>query len=490
MAVTTDPNAVYYSYRGVGTNKVVTKFIDLLEEKGIPHRGSESEPINGALTAFEEKIGAANIIVIFYSQEYFESEHCMNEYANIRKYENEARKAATFFVKCGDYDINGLVYFWGGRKAKLETKQYSSLTPIESRSLVNGYYLDKTTSYCIQNLDNYFSDKLHYNKSNLQKLVEIINYQYRNLPIKYDSINYTKRTSKYINDDAPIYITYARSDSKHPGWEHIDDVVDLIKERFVEEKIQYSIDTEDIDAGDTISSFEKAIGEKPYTILVYSDKYFHSWHCMYELAEIRKNKDKKKGFVYINADNIDLTDKYLSDLEDFWDANGTKIAKIRRHNTRKLTDIESEAEKHNYYIDNILDLKSFFSDKNRLYANNLINSKDCLNDLIKTIRKKWFGQKYDSAIVEQKEVKLQAQYYEKAINILVLLPQTPDSLFNLADTYCNLANVQKNHLEDYDSAKENYNKAIEILERLPKDNTEYQYSLALAYNNLANLQTT
>ena len=32
MAVTTDPNAVFYSYRGVGTNMVVKKFIDFVKE--------------------------------------------------------------------------------------------------------------------------------------------------------------------------------------------------------------------------------------------------------------------------------------------------------------------------------------------------------------------------------------------------------------------------------------------------------------------------
>ncbi|MBP5502563.1 MAG: tetratricopeptide repeat protein [Bacteroidales bacterium] len=194
MAATTDPNAVYYSYRGVGTNTVVQKFIDLLDKKGIPHRGSESEPINGALTAFEEKIGAANIIVIFYSQEYFESEHCMNEYANIRKYENEARKAATFFVKCGDYDINGLVNHWGGQQATIKNKQFK-LTPIEDRSLANGCYLDTTTLYCVQNLDDYFSTKVRYNDNNLDVLVGLIEQKDRELRSINTSANTNNKTS-------------------------------------------------------------------------------------------------------------------------------------------------------------------------------------------------------------------------------------------------------------------------------------------------------
>jgi len=189
MAVTTDPNAVFYSYRGVGKNKVVTKFIDLLNEKGIPNRGSESEPIDGSLTDFEEKIGAANIIVIFYSQMYFESEHCMNEYANIRKYENDERKAATYYVKCDDYNVDELIRFWGGQKATLENQQSERLTTINQRTKNNGYYLDSNTSYCVQKLNNYFSEKARYNESNVLTLAELIENKYHELSNKNTTAN-------------------------------------------------------------------------------------------------------------------------------------------------------------------------------------------------------------------------------------------------------------------------------------------------------------
>ena len=188
MAVTTDPNAVFYSYRGVGTNQAVKKFIDLLDQKGIPHRGSESEPIEGALTDFEEKIGAANIIVIFYSQDYFESEHCMNEYANIRKYENETRKAATFCVKCGDFKFEDITETledcYGIKWAKFKDKNKDTLKPINRRTVDNGYYLDTNTTYCIQKLDNYFSKTARYKEDSLPTLVGLICDKYRELSSK------------------------------------------------------------------------------------------------------------------------------------------------------------------------------------------------------------------------------------------------------------------------------------------------------------------
>ena len=114
MAVTTDPNAVYISYNG-RDKQIVEKFISMLDERSIPHQESMSGPIDVSLTDFEEKIGSANIIVIFYSPDYFKSFHCMNEYANIRKNEKK-RKNSIYYVKCADFkfvDISkDLMKFW------------------------------------------------------------------------------------------------------------------------------------------------------------------------------------------------------------------------------------------------------------------------------------------------------------------------------------------------------------------------------------------
>ena len=61
----------------------------------------------------------------------------------------------------------------------------------------------------------------------------------------------------------------------------------------------------------------------------------------------------------------------------------------------------------------------------------------------------------------------------------------------MARTYYNLANLQINSLNDLSSAEDNYNKAIEIGERIRKtDNpkAEYLNQLAKAYSNLAVIQ--
>ena len=82
--------------------------------------------------------------------------------------------------------------------------------------------------------------------------------------------------------------------------------------------------------------------------------------------------------------------------------------------------------------------------------------------------------------------------HEKSISIVSKRaknnPNDSDYQNNLAIVYLNLALLQAEYLNDYNSAEINYNKSIEIREQLPKDNTYYQYGLALAYNNLAVLQ--
>jgi len=79
--------------------------------------------------------------------------------------------------------------------------------------------------------------------------------------------------------------------------------------------------------------------------------------------------------------------------------------------------------------------------------------------------------------------------YQKAIEIRKQLPKdNPKYQNNLAGVYYNLANLQQKHLQAYESAKENYQKAIEIRKQLPRDNPEYQNDLAGIYNNLAFLQ--
>lgn len=82
--------------------------------------------------------------------------------------------------------------------------------------------------------------------------------------------------------------------------------------------------------------------------------------------------------------------------------------------------------------------------------------------------------------------------YEKYIAIALKKvesnPNNSNYQDDLAIGYMNLALLQQTHINNYTSAEINYNKSIEISEKLPKDNPKYQHQLALAYDNLAILQ--
>ena len=58
----------------------------------------------------------------------------------------------------------------------------------------------------------------------------------------------------------------------------------------------------------------------------------------------------------------------------------------------------------------------------------------------------------------------------------------------LANNFMHLALLQKENLNDYNSAEKNYRYSIDLSKKLPKDNPEYQHQLALAYYHFANLQ--
>ena len=107
-----------------------------------------------------------------------------------------------------------------------------------------------------------------------------------------------------VNEGRPVYFSYARNSTKKPGWDHISDCVDELLKIFEQENIEYRLDKRDIGTGDKISDFEKEIGWKSEAVvLVFSDKYFRSPHCMYEFVQIKNpsNYTRKKGFCASRA---------------------------------------------------------------------------------------------------------------------------------------------------------------------------------------------
>ncbi len=168
-----------------------------------------------------------------------------------------------------------------------------------------------------------------------------------------------------INKGRPVYFSYARNSSRKPEWNHISDCVDNILDQFKRQNIEYRVDVRDIGSGDKISDFEKEIGwNSEVVILVFSDKYFRSLHCMYEFVQIKKAlaKHPEKHLICIRSGNVDIADtNYMIEVEHYWGDIRQEYETIEFHHLRNHSGTERAAFENNFYLDEIRELSSFFS---------------------------------------------------------------------------------------------------------------------------------
>ncbi|MBQ5540738.1 MAG: toll/interleukin-1 receptor domain-containing protein, partial [Bacteroidales bacterium] len=138
-----------------------------------------------------------------------------------------------------------------------------------------------------------------------------------------------------INAGRPVYFSYARNSQRKPEWEHISDCMDKLLEVFEEKNIEYRLDKRDIGTGDKISTFENEIGWKSeVVVIVFSDKYFRSMHCMYEFVQIKRALEQypEKRLMCIKSGDFNLADiNYIMELEQYWNNQKIEYEKIEYH---------------------------------------------------------------------------------------------------------------------------------------------------------------
>ncbi len=167
-----------------------------------------------------------------------------------------------------------------------------------------------------------------------------------------------------INPGRPVYFSYARNSSRKTGWEHISDCVEKILATFRERGIEYRVDVKDIGAGDSISDFEREIGwDSEVVVLVFSDKYFRSLHCLYEFVQIKNafKKHPEKRLFCIKSGDFNLADtNYIMELAHNMGDIKQEYDTIEYHHLRSHSGTEIAAYSNGFYIDDIRDLNSFF----------------------------------------------------------------------------------------------------------------------------------
>ncbi len=168
-----------------------------------------------------------------------------------------------------------------------------------------------------------------------------------------------------INKGRPVYFSYARNSSRKPEWEHISDCVDTLLNTMTANGLEYRVDVKDIGMGDKISKFEEEIGwNSEVVVIIFSDKYFRSMHCMYEFVQIKRALEQypEKRLMCIKSGDFNLSDvNYIRDLERYWGSQKLEYEDIEFHRLREHSGTEIAAYENGFYLDDIRKLYSFFS---------------------------------------------------------------------------------------------------------------------------------
>jgi hypothetical protein len=95
--------------------------------------------------------------------------------------------------------------------------------------------------------------------------------------------------------------------------------------------IEYSIDKNDLPYRESISAYEKEIGDSQHVIMVITQGYLESTHCMFEMANIVQNgKLNSRVFPLVKIEYSRDNDG-LQKLRELWETRRTTEMKHMRH---------------------------------------------------------------------------------------------------------------------------------------------------------------
>ena len=165
-----------------------------------------------------------------------------------------------------------------------------------------------------------------------------------------------------------------------------------------------------------------------------------------------------------------------------------KLHSLLADSLRKQIDVTKQDYKT--YCNNIIRIENYNCREFLPYADCIGNSL-CEYEITKNVD---FLNDTASKFDDISKTDYATQLYDKCIAItnqrLETEPKNIDYLEDLSYAYNNLANLQKDHLNDYKSAECNYNNTIRIAQKIVKISSAPKYLnfLAAGYNDLANLQ--
>ena len=177
-------------------------------------------------------------------------------------------------------------------------------------------------------------------------------------------------------------------------------IVIELESAFTARGIRILRDKRDLAYRGSINAFEQRLGEALCVILVISDKYLRSEHCMYELLEV----DEKRGlrdriFPIVLPDAQIYEAVHRMRYVDYWDNETRQLdlaIKQRDGVTTDLDSIMSELKKYKRIRENFDRLISLVSDMNTLTPD--IHKQDDFQILIDAVEKELSSSQPDSSI--------------------------------------------------------------------------------------------
>jgi hypothetical protein len=128
---------------------------------------------------------------------------------------------------------------------------------------------------CITHLGVYEVEHNIQSTTEVQKVVETTP-----SPSSYNSLS---ETNNYENS---VFVSYAWGGES-------ERTVNELEKAFSQQGINIVRDKRDLEYKDSIEAFERRISKGQCVVIVISDKYLRSEHCMYELVELQKNQNMR-----------------------------------------------------------------------------------------------------------------------------------------------------------------------------------------------------
>jgi uncharacterized protein YjbI with pentapeptide repeats len=170
----------------------------------------------------------------------------------------------------------------------------------------------------------------------------------------------SNQRSRYENE---VFVSYA--------WDgESERTVDELEQVFAKCDIRIIRDKKDLAYKGSIEAFEQRIGQGRCVILVISDKYLRSEHCMYELVEVDKNQGlRERVFPIVLADAQIYTPKGRLNYIKYWDKQIEQLNQDIKKRVAIVTGVEgiiANLGKYKRIRDNIDHLTDHLKDMNAL----------------------------------------------------------------------------------------------------------------------------